>query len=207
MSTSACSAKEIDEVCHVFKHAREDDRLIAYTQAIADSVRAGRAASCETVTIRIHDATVVDLMPNGILLGGQDTVFLHRLGESTEGNEEEVRRELEAYHRRAEMWAEGMQPDPLEDKADVVTQLCLRVKCGYWLTKAAALKKAVEIKVPVTAYTQEVRVLPRKARLATRMARPALPCPVESRTCKTDLWSPRHGRSGVQGGSIHGCNH
>ena len=126
----------------------------AFVSTVARCIREDGLASCVATVVR-SDGSPADLLPNGFLLGGTDLALLQSA--EAEGTSVHVQRHARAFRRRAIGCATATTTAAsTPNRAGVAG----RLKCAYWLTKAAVLLHALESAVPVSMRDLEVWIPP-----------------------------------------------
>ena len=124
----------------------------AFVSAVSRNIRAQQLASSSDTVVR-SDGSPADLLRNGFLLGGTDIAFIQAA--SAEGTSVTLQRRARAFRKKAIDCATSAAP-PIGRRPTVAKKL----KCAYWLTKAAVLLHAHESAVPVSPRDLEVWIPP-----------------------------------------------
>ena len=152
----------------------------AFVSAVARKIRAQEVASCTDTVVR-SDGTPADLLCNGFLLGGTDIAFIQAA--FAEGTSVTVQRRARAFRKRAIENANSAA-----SHQGSRTTVAKKLKCAYWLTKAAVLLHAHESAVPVSPRDLEVWIPPVLMIRGSAHASPAR----ESVACARSHTASRH---------------
>lgn len=151
MAVSTQEQIRTEEVLNVLKNSPDDFLYIRYAEVVCYETRSGRPPQCCAILPSMY-GSAVQLVPNGFLLGGSDVIALQEasVGPASDADIEE---RAKAYEYRAVRLAASCPQDQLSETLVAV----YATKTAYWLTRAAALREARQVGVPVSPADQLVR--------------------------------------------------